>query len=145
MVLRHNLYFRNESLSSTQSLEEFNGLLNIMLIWADNHSVCVSKGIITFWDKRIAKSPNKIELCFTALCTRAIRSMIKLILAFPVVDTSLTEESTSSSCINLILPVLFILPLGFARDNGTGPCSYVGIFLRSKVRDIASLWNTFLS
>ena len=45
LVLMHNPFFRNESLSSTQSFEASNGFLNIISVWADNHSVCVSKGI----------------------------------------------------------------------------------------------------
>ena len=61
--------------------------------------------------------------------------MIKQLFSFSVVDISLTEESTLSSCINLLSAVLIILLLVFARDNGTGPRSYVRISLRSIVRD----------
>ena len=141
-------------LSGTKAFLRLDLSKHLMGFWTSYRSGQITtvfaylKALVTVWDKHTARSPSKTEFCVTALCTRTIRSLIKYILSFPVMDISTTTiESTWSSCINLLLAVLLVLPFGFARDKGAGLNSYVRIFLKSTVRQIAittSLWNIFL-
>ena len=68
LVLKHSLYFRDKNDSWAWSFEAFDRFLNIISIWADNHSVYISKGIShSLKQKRSKVLKHNLILCYYTL------------------------------------------------------------------------------